>query len=64
MKQDLKAKRIQGFQRQGGKCVFQSQSGGFTDGGAGKTPAGDYSANTNIAQLFRVPEIHLYYYHH
>jgi hypothetical protein len=34
------------IQRQGGECVISSQSGGFAGGGAEKTPAGDYSINT------------------
>jgi hypothetical protein len=34
-----------GNQRQGGECVFVSQSGDFAGGGTEKTPAGDYSIN-------------------
>jgi hypothetical protein len=37
------------IQRQGGGCVFVSQSGGFAGGGVGKTPAGDYSINTHVS---------------
>jgi hypothetical protein len=38
----------EGSQRQGGECVFPSQSGGFAGGDAEKTPAGDYSINICI----------------
>jgi hypothetical protein len=40
--------RVSGFQRQGGECVFASQSGGSAGGGVQKTPAGDYSINTHL----------------
>jgi hypothetical protein len=40
-----------GNQRQGGECVFASQSGGSAGGGAEKTPAGDYSINTLLVPV-------------
>jgi hypothetical protein len=42
----LNTKKFQGSQRQGGACVFMSQSGGSAGGGAEKTPDDDYSINT------------------
>jgi hypothetical protein len=42
LRRGLNTKKIRGNQRQGGECVFASQSGGFAGGDAEKTPAGDY----------------------
>jgi hypothetical protein len=52
VKKDVRDHKVQamrqqnGNQRQGGECVLPVTSGGFTGGGAEKTPAGDYSINT------------------